>query len=73
MSNSFPAPWTGAHQAPLSVEFSRQQYWNGLSCLSPGNLPNPGIKPASFMSPALAMGSFGALLMITGIKEIEEE
>ena len=40
-------PWTVAHQAPLSMEFSRQEYWSGLPCPSPGNLPNPGIKPRS--------------------------
>ena len=44
-------PWTVAHQAPLSMGFSRQEYWSGLSCPSPADLPNPGIKPAS---PALA-------------------
>ena len=40
-------PWTGARQAPLSIEFSRQEYWNGLLFPSPGDLPNPGIKPGS--------------------------
>ena len=39
--------WTGAHQAPLSRGFSRQEYWSGLPCPSPGNLPNPGITPGS--------------------------
>ena len=38
-------PWTGAHQAPLSIKFSRQEYWSGLPFPSPGGLPNPGIKP----------------------------
>ena len=38
-------PWTGAPQAPLSIEFSRQEYWSGLPFPSPGGLPNPGIKP----------------------------
>ena len=42
------------HQAPLSMEFSRQEYWDELPCPPPGDLPNPGIKPASLMSPALA-------------------
>ena len=46
--------WTVARQAPLSMEFSRQQYWNGLPCPSPGDLPDPGIEPASLTSPALA-------------------
>ena len=46
--------WTVAHQVPLSMGFSRQEYWSGLPCPSPGDLPNPGIQPTSFMSPALA-------------------
>ena len=41
----FAIPWTIAHQAPLSVEFSRQEYWGGLPFPFPGNLPDPGIKP----------------------------
>ena len=40
-------PWTVACQAPLSMGFSRQEYWSGLPCPSPGDLPNPGIKPRS--------------------------
>ena len=39
--------WTVACQAPLSLGFSRQEYWSGLSCPSPGDLPNPGIEPRS--------------------------
>ena len=39
--------WTVAHQAPLSMGFSRQEYWSGLPCPSPGDLPNPGIEPGS--------------------------
>ena len=46
--------WTVAHQAPLSMEFSRQEYWSGLPFPSPGDLPNPGIEP---MSPALQVDS----------------
>ena len=46
--------WTVALQTPLSMGFSRQEYWSGLPCPSPGNLPNPGIEPMSLMSPALA-------------------
>ena len=46
--------WTVAHQAPLSMEFSRQEYWSGLLFPSPGDLPNPGIKP---WSPALQANS----------------
>ena len=48
-------PWTIAHQAPLSLEFSRQAYWSGLSFPTSGHLPNPGIEP---VSPALAGGFF---------------
>ena len=40
-------PWTVAHQAPMSMGFSRQEYWSGLPCPPPGDLPNPGIEPAS--------------------------
>ena len=47
-------PWTVAHKAPLSMGFSRQAYWSGLPCPSPGDLPDPGIKPSS---PALQAGS----------------
>ena len=43
----FVTPWTVAHQAPLSMGFSRQEYWSGLPCPPPGDLPNPGIKPRS--------------------------
>ena len=47
----FATPWTVARQTPLSMELSRQEYWNGLSFPSLGDLPNTGIKPTS---PALA-------------------
>ena len=40
-------PWTVARQAPLSMEFFRQEYWSGWPFPSPGNLPDPGIKPGS--------------------------
>ena len=40
-------PWTGAHQAPLSMEFSSQEYWSGLPFPSPGDLPHPGIEPGA--------------------------
>ena len=43
----FAIPWTEAHQAPLSMEFSRPEYWSGLPFPSPGDLPNPGIEPGS--------------------------
>ena len=48
----FATLWTVAHQAPLS----RQEYWNGLPCLSPGDLLDPGIKLMSLMTPALEVG-----------------
>ena len=48
--------WTIAHQAPLSMGFSRQEYWSRLPRPPPGDLPNPGIKPTSLMFPALAGG-----------------
>ena len=50
----FCIPLIVAYQAPLSVEFSRQVYWNRLSFPSPGDLPDPGIEPTSSESPALA-------------------
>ena len=49
---------TLAHQAPLSREFPRQEYWSGLPFPSPGDLPDPGIEPVSLMSSALADESF---------------
>ena len=49
----FTAPWTVACQAPLSVKFSRQEYWSGLPCFLPGDLPDSGIKPMCLLSPAL--------------------
>ena len=47
VSNSLQTPWTVAHQAPLSMGFSRQEYGRGLPLPSPGDLPDPGIKPGS--------------------------
>ena len=52
------APQTAAHQTTLPTEFFRQEYWNGLPFPTPGDLPNPGIEPVSFVSPALAGGFF---------------
>ena len=51
-------PWTVARQAPLCMGFSRQEYWSGLPCPPPGDLPSPGIKPTYLMSPLLADGLF---------------
>ena len=53
----FWIPWIVAHQAPLSMEFSRQEYCSGLPVLPPGDLSNPGVEPTS---PALASRSFTA-------------
>ena len=52
---SVATPWTVACQAPLSMGFSKQEYWSGLSFPTPGDLPDPGIEPASLVSPALAV------------------
>ena len=51
----FESPWTVAHQAPLSMGFSRQEYWSGLSFPPPGDLPDPGMESGS---PALTDGFF---------------
>ena len=53
----FVTPWTVAHQAPVSMGFSRQEYQSGLPFPSPEDLPNPGIKPASLEAPALQTDS----------------
>ena len=53
----FATPWTVAHQAHLSVGFSRQEYWSGLPFLSPGGLPDPGIEPRSPAVQAAALTS----------------
>ena len=54
----FVTPWTVAHQAPLSMEFSKQEYWSGLPYPSSGYLPGPGIEFGSPASSALADGFF---------------
>ena len=54
----FATPWTVAHQPPLSMEFSRQEYWCGLPFPPPGDLPNPGTEPTSLASPAVEGGFF---------------
>ena len=53
----FMTLWTVDHQAPLSMGFSRQEYWSEFPCPPSGDLPNPGIKPTSHVS-ALAVGFF---------------
>ena len=54
----FATLWTIAHQAPLFIGFSRQEHWSEWACPPPGDLPDPGIKPESPTSPALAGGFF---------------
>ena len=53
----FATLWAIACQAPLSMGFSKQDYWNGLLCSPSGDLPDPGIEPGSLMSPAWQVGS----------------
>ena len=57
----FASLWTVALQAPLSMGFSRQEYWSGLPYPPPRDLPNPGLEPTSLMSPALAGSSLPLL------------
>ena len=58
MSDSFATPWTIAHQAPLSMEFPRQEFWAGLPFPSPSDLPDPGVElMAPAASPALQADS----------------
>ena len=54
VSNS-ASPWTVAHQAPLSMGFSRQEYWSGLPFPSPGDLPDPGIESESPVMQAVSL------------------
>ena len=58
LSQLCPTPWTVACQAPLSMGFSRQEYWSGLPFPASEDLPNPGIEPPSLAFPALAGGFF---------------
>ena len=63
--------WTTACQAPLPIGFSRQEYWSGLPCPLPGDLTNPGIKPTSLTSPALAGGFFTTRATWKTLKVVE--
>ena len=65
----FVTLWTIAHQAPLSMGFSWQEYWSGLPCPPPGDLPDPGIEPASLKSPALASRLFTTRATWEALKE----
>ena len=65
----FATPWTETSQAPLSVRFFKQEYWSELPFPPPGDLPDPGIKPASPGPPTLA-GGFLPLCHLTIYREI---
>ena len=60
----FVTSWTVAHQTPLSMGFSRQDYWSGLPCPPPGDLLDSRTEPVSLMSPALE-GGFSFILFLT--------
>ena len=66
----FATPWAVAHQAPLSMGFSRQEYWSGLPCPPPGDLSNPGIKPGS---PALQADSLSSEPAVNGGDHVKLE
>ena len=65
----FVTLWTVAHQVPLSVGFSRQEYRSGLLCPPSGDLPNPGIEPTSLTSPALTSRFFTTSLITQLVKK----
>ena len=65
----FVTSWTVAHQTPLSMGFSRQDYWSGLPCPLLGDLPDPGIVPMSLVSPALV----GRFFTISAPWEVRKE
>ena len=66
----FATPWTIAHQGPLSMGFSRQEYWSGLPFPPPGNLPDLGIKLAFLTSPALAGGFFTTSVQFSSVAQL---
>ena len=63
-------PLTIACQAPLSMGFSKQEYWRGMTFSSPGDLPDPGIKPTSLTTHALASGFFTTSTSLEAILDI---
>ena len=65
----FATPWTVAYQAPPSMGFSRQEYWNGLPFPSPGDVPDPGIEPWSpeFQADALTSEPPGQKMVINNM------
>ena len=68
-SDSLATLWTVAHQAPLSIGFSRQEYWSGLPFPSPGDFPDPEIEPTSLVSPALAGRFFNTSATLEGLNQ----
>ena len=66
----FVTLWTVALQAPLSMGFSRQEYWSGFSCPPAGDLPNPGIEPRSPAAPALQSNSLPLSLNVGDLGSI---
>ena len=70
LSNSFATPWSVAYQASLSLGFSWQEYWSRLPFPPPGDLPDPRIKRASLMSPALAGGFFATSATWEGLSRL---
>ena len=70
MSDSV-TPWMVARQAPLSIVFSRQEYWSGLLFPPPGDLPDQGIKLSSPVSPTLAGGFFTTGILLSNKNELK--
>ena len=66
----YATPWAAARQVPLSTGLCRREYWNGLPCPSPGDLPNPAVESVSFTSPALAGWFFTNSATISGKPQI---
>ena len=71
-SSFFAAPWTIVHQAPLSMEFFRQDYWSGLPFPPSGDLPGPRITPTPLASPALAGEFFTTSANLEALNSIEK-
>ena len=67
----FVTMWTIDHQTPLSMGFSRQEYWGGLPCPLPGDLPDPGTEPISPAAPALQAGT--ATILPSKRKKLKKE
>ena len=68
----FVTPWTVAHEAPISIEFSRQEYWSELPFSSPGDLPDPGIEPGSsvLQADSLPLSHWGIPILLLYLQKI---